>query len=182
MLRSLVGSEMCIRDRYQRRVRGCSLGCNVLASRNRVMPHKPSRSVEVPRAGVFLAVLSLAGFFSFMGTTVAHIGTHSAAVAAITSAGASYLASVGTCFVPVSPRSYATTFLAAVAGTTDDTCMFDSGAVGACLFVLVGGLVGGYKFLIAPVVVASAVALSPRPQTPEDPPELCTLERDGFLV
>eukprot|EP00658_Telonema_sp_P-2_P045850 TRINITY_DN3386_c0_g1_i4.p2 TRINITY_DN3386_c0_g1~~TRINITY_DN3386_c0_g1_i4.p2 ORF type:complete len:169 (-),score=18.43 TRINITY_DN3386_c0_g1_i4:298-804(-) len=168
MLRSLVGSEMCIRDRYQRRVRGCSLGCNVLASRNRVMPHKPSRSVEVPRAGVFLAVLSLAGFFSFMGTTVAHIGTHSAAVAAITSAGASYLASVGTCFVPVSPRSYATTFLAAVAG--------------ACLFVLVGGLVGGYKFLIAPVVVASAVALSPRPQTPEDPPELCTLERDGFLV
>eukprot|EP00658_Telonema_sp_P-2_P007161 TRINITY_DN1266_c0_g1_i5.p3 TRINITY_DN1266_c0_g1~~TRINITY_DN1266_c0_g1_i5.p3 ORF type:complete len:106 (+),score=38.94 TRINITY_DN1266_c0_g1_i5:98-415(+) len=31
MLRSLVGSEMCIRDRYQRRVRGSSL-CNNMPS------------------------------------------------------------------------------------------------------------------------------------------------------
>eukprot|EP00658_Telonema_sp_P-2_P071720 TRINITY_DN60945_c0_g1_i2.p1 TRINITY_DN60945_c0_g1~~TRINITY_DN60945_c0_g1_i2.p1 ORF type:complete len:199 (+),score=43.19 TRINITY_DN60945_c0_g1_i2:119-715(+) len=33
MLRSLVGSEMCIRDRYQRRVRGKGLGC-MMGERN----------------------------------------------------------------------------------------------------------------------------------------------------
>eukprot|EP00658_Telonema_sp_P-2_P047848 TRINITY_DN3641_c0_g6_i3.p1 TRINITY_DN3641_c0_g6~~TRINITY_DN3641_c0_g6_i3.p1 ORF type:complete len:115 (+),score=37.02 TRINITY_DN3641_c0_g6_i3:46-345(+) len=52
MLRSLVGSEMCIRDRYQRRVRGCLQHClerqpwSSPAPANR-SPEMASRSVGV---------------------------------------------------------------------------------------------------------------------------------------
>eukprot|EP00658_Telonema_sp_P-2_P056590 TRINITY_DN4504_c0_g1_i2.p2 TRINITY_DN4504_c0_g1~~TRINITY_DN4504_c0_g1_i2.p2 ORF type:complete len:106 (-),score=10.54 TRINITY_DN4504_c0_g1_i2:352-669(-) len=49
MLRSLVGSEMCIRDRYQRRVRGVTSATMVYVTGGRVGegPHRPPL-IEMP--------------------------------------------------------------------------------------------------------------------------------------
>eukprot|EP00658_Telonema_sp_P-2_P016017 TRINITY_DN16201_c0_g1_i2.p1 TRINITY_DN16201_c0_g1~~TRINITY_DN16201_c0_g1_i2.p1 ORF type:complete len:443 (-),score=77.37 TRINITY_DN16201_c0_g1_i2:233-1435(-) len=63
MLRSLVGSEMCIRDRYQRRVRGTPTFC-VMAKRSRAAP-------ALPPPGMRVLVTGGSGFFG--QHTVHHI-------------------------------------------------------------------------------------------------------------
>eukprot|EP00658_Telonema_sp_P-2_P062542 TRINITY_DN51214_c0_g1_i1.p2 TRINITY_DN51214_c0_g1~~TRINITY_DN51214_c0_g1_i1.p2 ORF type:complete len:111 (-),score=30.32 TRINITY_DN51214_c0_g1_i1:118-450(-) len=46
MLRSLVGSEMCIRDRYQRRVRGFLLSRDANAERAGIVPDTGQAGVQ----------------------------------------------------------------------------------------------------------------------------------------
>eukprot|EP00656_Telonema_subtile_P045525 TRINITY_DN51779_c0_g2_i1.p2 TRINITY_DN51779_c0_g2~~TRINITY_DN51779_c0_g2_i1.p2 ORF type:complete len:133 (+),score=25.66 TRINITY_DN51779_c0_g2_i1:152-550(+) len=100
---------------------------------------------RTPRGGVFAAVFALASFFSFMASTPAFLYSETPLCYAISSAVASYLATIGTCFGTDSPHAYVYMFVAAVAG--------------ACLYLLIGEYLRGLQFFLIPAVVAAAATI-----------------------